>query len=1511
MARSRAPLRIGGIVILALAGGAISTFFLLTRTSVGQAILLEAALRRVERELNGEILVSGIRSSGLHRGARLMGVRVNAPDGTPLLAADSLEAEYSMRGLLRGDILLAGVTLWRPIFTITRSVEGEPFNVSAFLAGGDGRAQARAEPHDAVPEEGGEGATAPEWGGRESTRPEGVRLVLEDLAIHEGSLDVRYPLPDARGPGSRIVTVPLPDGQGTMRSLAFRGIDTRVERVSIVDPEVEGLRVDVSGLAMEGEVFRDPVRVEDFVGRIHWLGDRIEVLAERLTLPGTEASGLATVDLLEGSGPELTLDLVATRLDLADLRWLQPTLPDVQGSGAVGVTLGPGGLQVRSSGVRFDVDGGAVVVEGVLNQPRASEASLADVSVAMSGLPVPSMAAHLSWMPPLGGTIDGSLVLSGTLEALSVRGGLALSEPAIGPSRGDLEGVLHLRGPVGATDLRVRFTPIDLSLANRLAEWRWLDGAMHLSLRADGRMDRGVEVMVDATYVDPVSEESHISIEGTFTQGQDDVFVSLDGLMEPLSLAGLVRKESPLSRLGVARGTVHVEGPLSLMTVKTTLATGVGQLALESRFDARSPFRSYRLVGSARDFDALEVLPTLPEGTVLSGSLDLRGEGSDLSTGTLAGDVQLTASRFARLQVDTADLRVRIADGVLTVDTLQTMIGGVEIRGAGRLAMTGAGSAEQLHVQIESDNIEGLRPLVLGPDVTARDTLSALELSILTLEGIDPDTLPILAQVLVSGAVDGRLTLAGSVEELDVSGQARVRDGQFGGSRIGEAELSFSAPNLLSPRPDVRAQIDAIDVRVVERVFDSVSVRLEYQRPRGSADLFLVTPEEDYRARMALEQEDERRTLHLDELVLRFPGERWNLGGPATLSWDPGGLTVRDLRVIRPGVGGMRVRAQGRLPFRGQADFELSVDRLDVARIADAVQMSERLEGMVDVELRVTGSAEDPSISGMFSAADFRFREYEFDRLIGTWDHENRTAIGGIELWRDSVQVLTVNGKLPLDLAFQGVQDRVPDEPIDLVVVSQQLPLSLVVAPFESYRDASGTLSGRVELGGTPESVAPKGRLTVADGAVFLPNVGVRHQDLNGTLNWFPDGRIEVDGSVRASGTGRVQGTVTLTPVSDPRLDLEVSLDGFQGIDREDVTGRLSGDIRVQGSYRRPVVSGNLLLDEGTLFVEEFQRAAQVVDLSDPSFYEVVDTEVMDLRPLLAGQNPFFRNIRMENMTLAVQRNSWIRSDRMDVELDGELQVLYDRLTQDLAMLGTLEAVRGSYEAFGRRFQVDGGTLRFLGTPGINPDLNIQASNRIRSAAGDRFTISATVTGSLVSPRIGLTSDQVGLSEDDLLSYLYFGRPTYALTSGQAQTFGAAGALLGSGVTLGLRTFGNRLGSVVAEELFGMDYLSITQEDLWALGDEGLRGTLGTTVVETGFYLADDFFVTLLLRPLSRQDTGSRFAGIRFEWAAPNAYTIESFFEDRFSQGRVFGFGELGIRPKKDLGLSIFREWGY
>ena len=65
--------------------------------------------------------------------------------------------------------------------------------------------------------------------------------------------------------------------------------------------------------------------------------------------------------------------------------------------------------------------------------------------------------------------------------------------------------------------------------------------------------------------------------------------------------------------------------------------------------------------------------------------------------------------------------------------------------------------------------------------------------------------------------------------------------------------------------------------------------------------------------------------------------------------------------------------------------------------------------------------------------------------------------------------------------------------------------------------------------------------------------------------------------------------------------------------------------------------------------------------------------------------------------------------------------MLYDRQTNDLVILGALNAIRGTYTILGRRFDVVSGTVDFVGTPGINPQLNFLATTQVNqggSAAG-------------------------------------------------------------------------------------------------------------------------------------------------------------------------------------------------
>ena len=1490
--RAKKGMQIAAGVLVTLAVGAIAGVLILTRTSAGQAFVMEQVLRRFEGTLNGEITISGLRSPGLHREVRLLGLRWVAPDGSSVLAVDSAEAQYSIREMLSGEIALSGVTLWRPRLTVAKEAPEEPFNLAAFLGGGE--------------------SPVLELGGRREPDEAAVRFLLDEVEIRDGTVEVRYPLTAPPDPSSPLRTEPGPDGRGLQRVFGFYGIDGHFDGVVVADPAVEGIRMSVTGLTFESEVVEEAVQVRDFDGRVAWSGNRIMVEAETVGLLGGTASGSAAVGLVEGSVPDLTAEAVLDGVDLTELRWLDPRLPDARASGRLAVGFGSQGLRTSWSGATLAIGGGVIETDGALSQASGGEWAFEDVTLDVSTVPVSVLEDFIPNALPLEGRMSGNLDLSGTMDSLAVAGRMDLLEPGVGPMSGELDGVLHLRPQRGVTGMTARLTALDLGLVNRVAEGLMLDGSVNLDIRADGFLETGVHVVVLATFPEPDSEASNVSLEGTLIEVGGEVRVALDGELDSFSIAGVVSDESHLSRLGLVRGTVHAEGSLPDLMLRSDLVTEGGRLTLESRFDARSPFSSYRLRGEADDFDPTEVAPWLPGGTVLSGTFDLSGEGTDLSTAELAATLRIHESRFADLMVDTASIEVRISNGIVTMDDLQGRIRGVTLAGAGQIAVAGSDGPEGFRVSFETESLEGLRPLLRGGEVIAGDTLTVLERQILEFEGIDPDTLPTLAEVLVSGRMAGELTVNGSFESLSVTGRAGMDEALYGGNRVGHAEVSFSATGLFSPERDVSAQIDAGAIRIFEREFDSVSVNVRYREPSGNLNVFLARfPEESYSGLLAFEEEGDLRTLHLDELVFRFPEERWNLGGPATISWDPNGLTIRDFRMRRPGVGGMRLQAQGRIPFDGEADFGLEAEGLDIRRIAHLLQLDEVLEGVVDLEFDVSGTDDEPVMELALSIDGFRFREYVLERLEADVAYAGRGAAGDLALWNDSLQVLTLGGEIPLDLSFNEVEDRFPEEVIDLVVVSDRLPLSLLMAPFPGYEEVVGTLSGRIEVGGTSRSLAPRGQITVDGGGAFLSGLGVRHEDVSGTLDWFPDGRLEVDLSARALGRAAVEGTVTLTTVLDPGFDLTIRLDEFQALDRRDATGLVSGSLRLEGSFSRPVVSGDLFLDEGTLFYEEFQRAAGVAGVSDLS---ALDASALGLRPIIANGNPFLQNIRMENTTLTARRNNWIRSEEMNVELEGEIDLLYDRQTQDLALVGDLQAVRGSL-GFGPRglrkqFQVDGGTVRFLGTPGLNPDLDLTASEPVRTPEGDRLTIIADVTGTLISPRVTLRSDEAGFTEDDPLSYLWFGRPTYALTSDQ-------NAAVGAGLAVGLNTFSSELGSVMTQGLGldFLDYLSITQQDLGSLGSLGannVQGALSTTVVETGLYVADDMFLTLLFRPASAQGGGAgSFPGIRFEWAASRGYTIQTYFEDQFFRGRTVGFGEFGVQTRKGLGLSIFRDWAY
>ncbi len=1503
---SSGPARILFRASVVLAAVLLVLGVVLTRTGAGRAWILLQVLARVEGAVHGELSVDGVSSPGLLRGFTFRGLSIADSLGRPFVTADSLRAGLSAPALLGGDLVFTRVVVWNPSVTLEQLPDQERLNVLRIFF-----------PED--PDEAPEGEGGVETARADSTG-KGRTIALRDVALHGASLDVFLPLSGELSDRSRVLVAEGPDGGASLRRYSFREMELRLDEAVLQDPDREGQRFQVAALSLTGEVWPEAFRITDARGTVERVGSGLTAELEELALPASRARGSVAVEWGEDRGVRVEVDGEARGLALDDLAFLEPRLPAGEARGPFGLVLDDEGVllefretELTSGSARLRADGGLLL--GRYLRLRGMELQMEAMEVAVTD----------PWLPdplPLRGRLTGRLSLDGGLEALGVDSDLAFLDSLSGASaRVMVTGTFHLADTPGVTNLNLTLAPLDWQTLRGLSPAMKLSGPGALRAEASGSMSTGFELSAEATFVPAGFSPSRVTANGFVgTEGAETV-LNLTGDLRPLSLTAVARDYPELPVTGEISGVVSLGGPLSDLNLETELETDAGPLMVQARFDARDPARGYNLDTRGEDFLLSRLVPDLPEPTRVTGRILASGRGLRLDS--VAGDatVFIRRGQVGELAVDTAAMVLAVEEGLLRLDALvaETELGHVEA--GGTFGVSSSAPPGELNVRLESESLTPLRPWIMGEVATVLDELSSFEKDLMVLDGVDLDTLPTAAEVALDGRLQGRASFRGGFESFDVEGSLDFQDLRYTTDFVESGSLTFSAVNL--PGADRRIQgllrTDSVDVRSLS--FSGTDVEVEMGSSDGRVRVVSRRREGDeYRARgtFALDTLD-GGIVNLDELTFGFDTVQWNLGGPTSFRWNSRGVRVRDFRLIRPGVGFMRIRADGFIPRQGEGDFVLDIERLDLARLARVVQLEERLQGLVDVALTLTGSPDDPRVEGSVAGRNLRYGEIELTRLDSELGYRDQTLTGRVSAREGTRESLSLTGTFPLDLRVDTREPRVPEEPVDLTLQVDSFPAELALSPIRALERVEGTLSGEVRFAGTPRELEPSGELRLVRASADFPALGVRHTDIEATLGLSPDATVEVDGSLRSGGTARVTGTVTLDPLTNPRLDLRVEPRNFLAVNRRDVRASVSGWLDVAERYLRPTATGELTVEEGVLFVEELARSTEVVDLADPAFFDVVDTTLVTLQPIIrASRNPFMQNLRLD-VDLSMERGSWLRGKDLNVEMAGQLDVYWDRTERDLALAGDLQAVRGVYAVLGRQFQVQEGTVSFLGTPGINPNLDIEALNRLRTFEGERLDIVASVEGTLLSPRVSLSSNApFPIAQSDLVSYLLFGRPTYALASGQSSFVqGAAGALLGAatGATanLAMGTLSNELGSLATRDA-GLDYLAITQgQDAAPGGTLDLAGTVATTQVEIGQYITPDIFAALMWRPLTGLGGTSRnqFAGLRVEWRLKDEWTLEGFIEDRFARSPLFLTSDLGPQLDRVLGFFFYRQWGY
>lgn len=1471
-----------GLILLVLA-----VVLLLGRTEWGTRQVGVRAIDYLDAQMAGDLTVGRVSGGGILRGVTVHDVLLVDSLGRPVMRADSARLAYAVRSFLGGDVILNRVELWGPYAILERLPGDSVWNFERAFA------DPRPDPSEDRPEE---------------TDP---LVLLERAIIHDGTLVVRIPWePDEDQPVQPADTADLvlePEPGGLVRVIRLEELNAELPRILISSPAGEGRLFRVANLSTRAFVWETPIELERVGGTVALRDSLLSIDIGELRMPDTRARGVGQFVLTDTMTFDLELDIDG--LSLADFQWLYDDLPpEGRLEGLVRVQRRIDGstvvlardLDLNAPGTRVRGDFGVILGDTL---------SFTDVDLHADPLDLDYIGRLVPGGLPVQGLMIGEVRIQGPISSLHTEGDVRLVDRGH-TSHVRWDGIVDVRRAWQVRDFEATFENLDPRLVARIAPHESLrptyplSGTLHAAGGPDGRLriTGGLDLAGRRRPIGHV--DATVTIDGPAARRVD-----VDLRARDFALTEVERWVPALSVLrGRATGPVRLVFHGDSMTLDADMTPqGGGRLELDGVF-IRDDLGGFTLAGRLTDVALGEVIAELPSARATGTFGVARARGEERTR--IVADV--TDGDFARLPIHSARLVGSLLDGVLFVDSALAETGAGRVAALGRLGVDST-TTGALRIRAAGDSLRAI-----GPMLGLSDTL---------LGG--------------SGEFDG--VLEGNTYALRLQGSGRLGVGHISAYAATSADYTGTMLWTRGSTPAAEFNVEARGATVGDRRLGEVRLDASIDPElRGRVDLAVNTPfDERYELTADYSLHADTTDLFVERLVIADGAEHWQLAAPGVVRVGPSGSRVQSMALVAR-TGG-RLELAGFVPWRAPwADdsprparpVDLMAEAFD-APIGALVRLAEpesSLRGVASGRFRIEGTAESPVMTADAHIVAVRYHDVMLDRVEISLRHQDHLSLWRVGAKRDGRDVLTGRITLPIQIAFEPFRLQRLALPMSGHIRADRMPAALPAGLVDGLERVFGEVSGELTLGGTPFDPELAGGFELREGDFTFAATNVRYNHVAGTLavTGTQDLSVDVQATTDA-GRVHVTGGISLDVPEDPAFSLRLEASNMVIARRRDLDATASGWADLTGRFRSPRIAGQMLIVDGVLNLDELIRQSQVVTLENPLLVDVIDTSQVDVQRILRqNRSPFLEGLSLQ-VAIDVPGNFWVRSEELNVETAGNVDLSFDPHTHNLQMFGQVNAVRGFYNVRAvldlpvRRFAVREGSINFVGVPGINPNLDITAVYRARTQNNDLLEILAVVDGTMRSPRVRLTSDSdPPISESDLASYLLFGRPTYALSSSESEVLGQFG-----GAALGIATgFGTPLlfGFAASEiEALGsqyglFDYFSITNDEYVRQLQETQSALLGASILagtrfEIGRYLSDEWFLAFTPQ-LSAANATDATAGLsltpggRVEWRFLPTWHAQLFWENRLAHGATRGF-DPQLEDTSVMGVFLAREWGY
>lgn len=367
--------------------------------------------------------------------------------------------------------------------------------------------------------------------------------------------------------------------------------------------------------------------------------------------------------------------------------------------------------------------------------------------------------------------------------------------------------------------------------------------------------------------------------------------------------------------------------------------------------------------------------------------------------------------------------------------------------------------------------------------------------------------------------------------------------------------------------------------------------------------------------------------------------------------------------------------------------------------------------------------------------------------------------------------------KLIANMNLKIDSDSIKQTPISGKIEINLQKLSALVHS-NKIKNLSGKLTAILNVSGLLASPHLTGDMNFIDGKITLIQLGITPKNifLKGILNW--PSFVNIDGKFRSGiGEGQIKSHIN---ISQSNISVFIKLLGsnLQTLNLPEYQMRLTPDINLSYTTNQNInITGHLIVPFLNI---KTNSVAQAVVL--PPEVQVLNKQ----------DKPFFTSSNLKiNLSVQLGDQIHVAYQHLLAKLSGNLTI--SQLIGGFpTAMGTIQVDEGSYFLYNQLLTIEQGRLIYLGSEIRNPLLDLRAIKKLNSSSFSGLLsqeentpqsnevdtyVGASIQGTLLNPHITLISNPA-MSQNDILSYLLFGKPLNQMSGNSFAILGTVSSSL-------------------------------------------------------------------------------------------------------------------------------------